>query len=82
MKDVKYLTEGCLPTNEKGVFCRNLQLTRFVQSPLVYGETLYQDNSNECILLNKETDKTKNERIQQVAEAYFEGILTYIANGY
>jgi N-acetylmuramoyl-L-alanine amidase len=76
-KDATYLIEGCLSTNEKGVFCRNLQLTRYIHSPLVYGETLYQDNVNECISLNKEIDKTKNIRVQQVAEAYFQGILNY-----
>ncbi len=76
--DAKYLRESCFPTSEKGVYCRNLQLTRFVHSPLVYGETLYQDNINECKLLNQESDKTKNKRVQQVAEAYFEGILNYL----
>ncbi|MGQ0828357.1 MAG: N-acetylmuramoyl-L-alanine amidase [Bacteroidota bacterium] len=76
-KDATYLTEGCLPTPEKGVYCRNLQLTRYIHSPLVYGETLYQDNVSECILLNQETDKTKNLRVQQVAEAYFQGVLNY-----
>ncbi len=75
--DAKYLIQGCLSTNEIGVYCRNLQLTRYVHGPLVYGETLYQDNINECVLLNKECDKTKNERVQQVAESYFQGILNY-----
>jgi len=75
----RYLTEGCLPTDEQGVYCRNLQLTRYVHSPLVYGETLYQDNLNEAVLLSKEKDKTKNERIKQVAEAYYLGILNYIS---
>jgi len=63
---------------EPGVYCRNLQLTRYIHSPLVYGETLYQDNINECIMLNQERDKTKNKRIQQVADAYFQGILDYV----
>ena len=78
INDAKYLHEGCLSTEEKGVFCRNLQLTRMIHSPLVYGETLYQDNINECELLNKEVDKTKNERVKQVSEAYYEGIMNYI----
>ncbi len=78
--DATYLIKSCLPANEKGVYCRNLQLTRFVHGPLVYGETLYQDNKNECVLLNKETDKTKNQRVQQVAEAYYNGILNYVNN--
>lgn len=76
--DAKYLREGCIVT-EKGVYCRNLQLTRYIQGPLVYGETLYQDNINECKVLNKEVDKTKNERVQQVAEAYYQGVLSYIS---
>jgi len=46
---------------------------------LVYGETLYQDNILECIALNKECDKTKNVRVQQVADSYFQGILNYVA---
>jgi len=76
--DAKYLAEGSIATDKKGVFCRNLQLTRYVHSPLVYGETLYQDNINECKLLNAETDKSKNKRVQQVAEAYYQGILNYV----
>jgi len=70
--------EGCLPTEANGVYCRNLQLPRYIHSPIVYGETLYQDNFNECKLLSTETDKTKNKRIQQVADAYFKGILNYV----
>jgi N-acetylmuramoyl-L-alanine amidase len=77
--DATYLMKGCIATEEAGVYCRNLQLTRYIHSPLVYGETLYQDNINECVLLNKECDKTKNERIQQVAEAYFQGVMNYIS---
>jgi N-acetylmuramoyl-L-alanine amidase len=75
--DATYLIQGCL-TAEQGVYCRNLQLTRYIHTPLVYGETLYQDNINECIMLNQETDKTKNKRIQQVADAYFQGVLNYV----
>lgn len=77
IKDATYLLDGCLSAGEVGVYCRNLQLTRYIHGPLVYGETLYQDNVNECIALNKECDKTKNVRVQQVAEAYFQGVLNY-----
>ena len=77
-RDAKYLIEGCLPAKTKGVYCRNLQLTRYIHSPLVYGETLYQDNISECQQLNKENDKTKNIRVQQVSEAYYQGILKYV----
>lgn len=78
VRDAKYLIEGCLPTEENGVYCRNLQLPRYIHSPIVYGETLYQDNFNECKLLFAESDKTKNKRVQQVADAYFKGILNYV----
>lgn len=78
IKDATYLLEGCLSTGEVGVYCRNLQLTRYIHGPLVYGETLYQDNMIECVALNKESDKTKNLRVQQVAEAYFQGVLNYV----
>ncbi len=78
INDAKYLRESCIAAPQKGVFCRNLQLTRFVHGTLVYGETLYQDNFAECKALNKETDKTKNERVKQVADAYFHGILNYV----
>jgi N-acetylmuramoyl-L-alanine amidase len=78
--EANYLTEGCLPTEEPGVYCRNLQLTRYIHSPLVYGETLCQDNLQEAILLSREKDKTKNERVQQVAEAYYMGIMNYISS--
>jgi hypothetical protein len=76
-KDAKYLRESSIAAGKDGVFCRNLYLTHFVHSPLVYGETLYQDNIEECKMLNKECDKTKNERVKQVAEAYYQGILDY-----
>lgn len=78
MQDAKYLREGCLQA-APGVYCRNLQLPRYIHCPLVYGETLYQDNINECQLLNKEKDKTKNERVKQVADAYYSGIINYIS---
>lgn len=79
-QDAKYLHESCLYTGVKGVYCRNLQLTRYIHSPLVYGETLYQDNITECKLLNEENDKTKNKRVQQVAEAYYQGVKNYVLN--
>ena len=78
--DATYLHKGCLYTGRAGVFCRNLQLTRNIHGPLVYGETLYQDNIGECVLLNQETDKLKNARVKQAADAYYQGIKKYIEN--
>jgi N-acetylmuramoyl-L-alanine amidase len=79
-KDATYLYKGCLYAGKTGVFCRNLQLTRNVHGTVVYGETLYQDNVVECVLLNQESDKLKNIRVQQAADAYYKGIKEYIEN--
>jgi N-acetylmuramoyl-L-alanine amidase len=80
MRDATYLYKGCLYAGKTGVFCRNLQLTRNVHGTVVYGETLYQDNVAECVLLNQEADKLKNIRIQQAADAYYKGVKEYIEN--
>ena len=77
INDANYLYEGCISATSDGVYCRNLQLTRYIHSPLIYGETLYQDNITECKWLTQEFDKTKNVRLQQIAKAYYDGILNY-----
>ncbi|MBI3502781.1 MAG: N-acetylmuramoyl-L-alanine amidase [Bacteroidetes bacterium] len=69
-----YLKGNCLNTDVPGVFCRNLALTRMVRGTLCYGESLCQDNSNESKALNQKDSK----RIEEVAEAYFEGIMNYV----
>lgn len=78
VEDASYLKEGCIPTGTKGVYCRNLQLTRYIHAPVVYGETLCQDDPVECKQLGACTDKKNNPRVQQVAEAYFKGIQDYL----
>ena len=80
-KDADYLLNNCKYASKEGVYCRNLALCRLIQSPLVYGECLYQDNLNEYEILSK-TDKIyfgikTNERVKQVADAYYEAILNY-----
>ncbi len=79
-----YLSENCMATGCAGVYCRNLSLTRMVHGRLCYGETLYQDNAAECKLLDP--SKTRNidgilttDRVKQVADAYYEGILKYFS---
>ncbi|HET8963419.1 MAG TPA: N-acetylmuramoyl-L-alanine amidase [Chitinophagales bacterium] len=79
-KDATYLHNGCLYAGKAGVYCRNLQLTRNIHGPVIYGETLYQDNIGECILLGQESDKLKNARVKQAAEAYYKGIKEYVEN--
>jgi N-acetylmuramoyl-L-alanine amidase len=78
IKNATYLKANCLGTNTKGVFCRNLQLTRKINGPLIYGETLYQDNAKECLILNEQSNKTLNKRVIEVAQSYYLGIMNYL----
>jgi N-acetylmuramoyl-L-alanine amidase len=77
-----YLRDNCMKTDLSGVFCRNLTLTRKVKGVVCYGESLYQDNINECKALSKKDVKIgemeTSKRVEEVAEAYFEGIMNYI----
>ncbi len=77
----RYLNNVCLKVGE-GIYSRNLALTRLIHSPVCYGETLVQNNIDECQNLNR-TDfiiggQKCSSRVKQVAEAYFEGIKRYL----
>jgi len=79
--NARYLETVCLEA-AKGVYARNLALTRLVHGPVCYGETLVQNNIDECVNLSK-TDfvidgQKCSLRIKQVAEAYFAGIKNYL----
>lgn len=77
----RYLEKVCLEV-EKGVFARNLALTRLIHGPVCYGETLIQNNIDECLNLARKdfviNGVSCSSRIKEVAEAYFEGIQTYL----
>ncbi|MCX7729298.1 MAG: N-acetylmuramoyl-L-alanine amidase [Bacteroidia bacterium] len=79
--DATYLQSVCIPSENPGVFCRNLLLTRHIISPLVYGESMCQDNFKECQLLSQNNYKLKEQkvpyRIYEVAKAYFDAIMKY-----
>jgi len=80
--DATYLKSSCLKTASPGVFCRNLALCRKINSPLVYGESLYQDNEKESFFL-MQSDKDlygikTNERLQKVAQSYYDGLLAFL----
>lgn len=80
--DASYLKDNCLLTNSPGVFSRNLNLCRTINSPLVYGESLYQDNETECEALMK-TDITykdlkTNDRLLNVAKSYYQAVFKFI----
>ncbi|MFN4234071.1 MAG: N-acetylmuramoyl-L-alanine amidase [Bacteroidia bacterium] len=78
--ECKYLDEFCTALKD-GVFIRNLSLLRLVKGAVIYGETLYQDNINEVILLSNKTkshDGIKySSRIEDVVDAYYNAIINY-----
>ena len=77
-----YLRDNCMKTDVNGVYCRNLTLTRKVKGVICYGESLYQDNINECKALSKKEIKIgeleTSKRVAEVAEAYYQGIVNYM----
>ncbi len=79
--DTDYLMKNTLNTNCQGLFCRNLILTRCINSPLVYGESLYQDNVKESSMLNSSNYNDygvkTSERVYLVAKSYYEAIVNY-----
>jgi N-acetylmuramoyl-L-alanine amidase len=79
--DTDYLMKHTLNTSCEGLFCRNLILTRCINAPLVYGESLYQDNNKECLMLNASNFNDygikTSERVHQVAKSYYEAIMNY-----
>jgi N-acetylmuramoyl-L-alanine amidase len=83
--DAVYLKENCLTLKSKGVFSRNLILCRKINSPLVYGESLYQDNEKEVKeLMRNDVDingiKT-NRRLLSVANSYYEAVFSFLKLG-
>ncbi len=80
--DASYLKDKCLVTKSAGVFSRNLNLCRSVNSALVYGESLYQDNENECEALMKMDvsykDLKTNDRLLKVAKSYYDAVFKFI----
>lgn len=66
---------------EKGVYSRNLVLTRLIQSPVCYGEPLLQNHRKEAERLSVNDGEIQgvrcSKRLEEVARAYFEGIKAY-----
>jgi N-acetylmuramoyl-L-alanine amidase len=78
-----YIDTACL-IQKRGIYCRNLVLTRLVHSPMCYGETLVQNNQNEVYKLSECNTSIAGipccKRNKEVARAYFEGIKDYFNN--
>ncbi len=81
--DADYLRDNCLKAPSNGVFCRNLALCRTINSPLVYGECLYQDNINECLNLNKADYEIYGQklpkRIYEASNCYYNALNEYFS---
>ncbi len=69
---------------QPGVYSRNLALTRLIHGPLCYGETLLQNNEEEIYRLSANDREVSGypcpKRVEEVAQAYYEGILGYFKN--
>lgn len=81
--DTEYLiTRGMSITD--GVFARNLMLTRCINSPLIYGESLFQDNVNESKWLNASDfgiyGLSVPKRIYTVAKSYCDAVMKYFTD--
>lgn len=79
--DASYLSEHCIAAPANGVYSRNLALCRMVQTPLVYGECLYQDSENEYNDLTQDTEtmygiKT-NKRVVLAAQSFYKAIMQF-----
>ncbi len=80
--DADYLKDNCLMTESKGVYSRNLILCRLINSPLVYGEALYQDNHVECEeLMKRDIEKfgiKTNSRLINSATSYYLALFQFL----
>ena len=79
--DATYLNEHCIAAPTNGVYSRNLALCRMVQTPLVYGECLYQDCENECYNLLQNTEMAygvkTNKRVVLAAQSFYNAIIQF-----
>lgn len=77
-----------VPTDQPGVYARNLPQLRMIRGTVVYGETLLQDNAKEAAALAMEDISvvdpvsevriTASRRCEQVATGYVNGILEFL----
>ncbi len=81
-----YLQHNSIATEAVAVYARNLALTRMVNGPICYGESLCQDSSEEFLQFATSDGSTRLAmrlpRLQQVTTAYLNGILGYLGVQY
>ncbi|MFO0358622.1 MAG: N-acetylmuramoyl-L-alanine amidase [Sphingobacteriaceae bacterium] len=79
--DADYLKNNCITLKSHGVYSRQLILCNKINSPLVYGECLYQDNVEESKWLmqnNMDCNGTlTNERVYLVAQSYYKALMRF-----
>lgn len=78
---LSYLSKASILTASPGVYARNLSLSRMIKGPLVYGESLCQDNAEESIRLNKKNLQVEgiwvSDRVQAIAQAYINAVIDF-----
>lgn len=79
---LRYLHNASVYTGFPGVYARNLSLTRMINGPVCYGESLCQDNISESRTFNtRDTDiggVTVSGRVKLVASAYVNAAKDYL----
>lgn len=79
--DADYLKNNCLSLKSHGVYSRQLILCNKINSPIVYGECLYQDNKDESKwLMQNHMDcngHMTNERVYLVAQSYYRALMHF-----
>lgn len=82
--DLWYLKKYSVYTGQPGVFSRNLYLTRAINSPMCYGESLLQNNTSEVVKLSKRDSKVGpykiSSRVLDVADCYYTGTIKYFTH--
>ncbi len=80
-QDLGYLMNASILADKKGVYARNLSLSRMIKGPLVYGESLCQDNAAESLMFNQKDFEIEgivvSSRVKQIAQAYINATIEY-----
>ena len=77
--DIRVLKQNSLATDFDGVYCRNLAITRLIRGPIVYGESLLQDNLETARKLSKKDYEFFH---PEIGKLYFPSLCADIARAY
>jgi N-acetylmuramoyl-L-alanine amidase len=82
-----YVDKVCIPTDAEGVWARNLYSTRAVRGPIVYTESLYQDNKDMAIELARKDYKFTDVGgqtyqtapiLEKIADSHFQALVEWL----